>query len=108
MNRNERVNVLLFEKKVSLPVIKVLENSKGIKYKLYFQILYRFVNRISIDQEMLRGTKHWVGVLNDGCGVWFSEYQVCVNENISGACRVKITNGNESSDAQLFQHKADG
>lgn len=49
-----------------------------------------------------------MGVSDDGCGVCFSEYQIYVNENISGACGVKITNGNKSSDAQLFQHAADG
>jgi len=58
VHRDELVNVLVFEKKISLSIIKVLETSKGIKYKPYFQILYRFVNQISIDEETSYGAEH--------------------------------------------------
>lgn len=43
---------------------------------------------------------------DDDGGVWFSEYKSGVNENISGACGVKITKGNKSSESQLFLHTA--
>lgn len=56
-NRNELVHVLLFGRSISLAVIKVLETSKGTKYKPCFQN-YQFVDRISIDREMSYGTKH--------------------------------------------------